>query len=72
MALTPRLEIKQSTSKKNDLPQVVMPIKNVLDDRFAVCYRVYAQFEYQKYCEDRDEKHLIIIRSCIFVLQRRN
>lgn len=58
-------EIKQRTSQKTDLSKAIMPIKNALENRFAVCYRVYAQFEYQKYCDDRNENHWTIIRMCI-------
>ena len=57
--------IRQSILKNTDVSEAVIPIKNVLEDRFAVCYRVYAQYEYQKYCDDRDEKHLMVVRTCI-------
>ena len=51
--------ISNNLSKKNDLPAPVIPIKDVLDSRLAVCYQVRAQFEYHLYCQNHDEKHLL-------------
>lgn len=57
--------IESKLAKTDDYPQTVSPIATVLSNRLAICYRVYAQSEYQSYCVDRDEKHLVEIRRAI-------
>ena len=48
-----------------ELPSAVIPIKNVLNDRMAACYRAQAQYEYQLFCCDHKEDHLIAVRDLI-------
>lgn len=57
--------IERSLIRKSDLPSAVVPIKNVLENRIAVCYRVLAQNEYQLYCSDRDESRLKVVRNAL-------
>ena len=49
---------KWQIATNKDLPDAVIQVRNVLSDRITVCYRVQAQYEYQLYCNDRDEAHL--------------
>ena len=57
--------IHNRISTKKDLPDAVIPIRNVLSDRIAVCYRVQAQYEYQLYCNDHEDAHLVAVRNSI-------
>ncbi len=57
--------ISNSISAKKDLPDAIIPIKNVLSERLAVCYKVKAQFEYNMYCMDHNENHLVKVREAI-------
>ncbi len=52
-------------SSKSDLPDAVVPIKNVLSNRIAICYKVQAQMAYQMFCEDHKTEHLETVRLAI-------
>lgn len=57
--------IEKTISRKKDLPESIVPIKNVLGDRLAVSYSVQAEYEYQKYCSNYDIRHLVEVRKAL-------
>ncbi len=57
--------IDNKTSTKKDLPEAVIPIKNVLSKRLAICYKITAEQEYQLFCSNHENKHLLEVRNAI-------
>ena len=57
--------IKNKVSTKKDLPEAIIPIKNVLSKRLAICYKVKAEQEYQSFCSKYEIKHLLEVRNAI-------
>ncbi len=57
--------IEQSLSTHKELPEAVIPIKNVLEKRFAICYKVKAECAYRQFCEDHKAEHLKIVQASI-------
>lgn len=64
-ALSHLTTIERKILCSSELPSAVLPISRVLGDRIAACYRVQALIEYQKYCIDRRDEHLLLVREAI-------
>ena len=57
--------IERRFVSQRELPDAVIPINNVLNGRIAACHRVQALLEYENYCVDRKEEHLILVQNAI-------